>query len=202
MPESTAGTRLAPNSEPRRSTRFRFDRGSTGGPDLAPGRGSLLGSFGVWSGHGGDPRKAKGRPDRSAPKPAPAAERRTNDRHRVECLAWVGWKTWRRFHMSTALMIDLSRGGARIFLDAAPPGRRPLWIFIETPSRQTIVRARVLETETASNGQCAIRVVFDDPCPYTVFEVAVCGLASVDPKRRIASAPRIMAVPVRAELAG
>src|SRR5205807_882868 len=68
-----------------------------------------------------------------------------DDRHRVECVAWVGWKSWRRFHMTDALMIDLSRGGARVFVDAPPPTGRAVWVFIETPGLNAIVKARVLE---------------------------------------------------------
>jgi hypothetical protein len=156
---------------------FRFDAGTGRGSELAPGRGSLLRSFGVWS--GGPPLARKVTP----PKP-PVPERRADDRHRVECLAWVGWKTWRQFQMRDAVMIDLSRGGARIFLDEAPPAGRPVWVFIETPAGNTVVRGHVLELHALPSGQCVARLAFDEPCPYAMFEAAVCGLAPVRPTAR------------------
>ena len=163
---------------PRPSTRLRIDRGGSDS-EVAPGRGSLLRSFGVWAGADRPPAAAR-----------PVPERRAENRHRVECLAWVGWKSWRRFHMNDALMIDLSRGGARVFLDAAPPARRPIWVFIETPASHAVVKARVLAVEPTASGQFVARVAFVEPCPYAVFEAAVCGLAPVDPRTRAAAPAR------------
>ena len=198
MPRTTV--RTTPGDEPEAHTlkSYRVDRGNTGESDLAPGRRSLLRSFGFL---GNSPRPATPRDVRPAP------ERRGDDRHRVECLAWFGWKSWRRFHMLDALMIDLSRGGARIFLDSAPPTDRPVWVFIETPALNTIVKARVLEFQTTASGQCVVRVAFDEPCPYGVFEAAVCGLAPADPKSRTAPAtddapPAPAPAPVRKAAAG
>lgn len=168
----------------RPAPRLRIDRGGPRGSDQAPGRGSLLKSFGVWDGAAA--RGARARPGRPAAQP----ERRSAPRHRVECRAWVGWKTWRRFPMHDALMIDLSRGGARIFLDAPPPSDRPVWVFLETPGRNAVVRARVKDFTLTAGGQCAARVAFDELCPYAVFEAAVCGLAPADPRAR---APRAAA---------
>ena len=179
MMESTARTAktLSHVHAQRPSRAFRYDRGSAQGTDLAPGRGSLLRSFGVWDG------KAAARST-----PAPVSERRVEERLPVECHAWIGWKTWRQFHMNNALMIDLSRGGARVFLDAPPPAGRSIWVFIETPKLNSVVPARVLDVRPTKTGQCVARIAFDEPCPYGVFEAAVCGLAPVDPKRRRARA--------------
>jgi hypothetical protein len=164
--------------------RVRVDPGSAAG-DLAPGRGSLLRAFGGWG-----PRPA-------APEPQPRPERRAEPRHQhVECLARVGWRTWRGFAMNDAVLIDLSRGGARVFLDAPPPrGRvrmrtRAVWLFLETPGSKAVVKARVLDLRPTAQGQYVVRVGFDEPCPYALFEAAVCGLAPADPKARLAPAPR------------
>jgi hypothetical protein len=168
----------------RQGTRVRIDEGSASGDDLAPGRGSLLRAFSAWE-----------RPASPAP---PVTERRVEPRyHHVECLAWVGWKIWRGFRMNDALLINLSRGGARIFLDAKPPLGRPVWVFLETPGNAAIVKAEVREIETTPQGQCLARVGFLELCPYAVFEAAVCGLASADPRARIAAtAPRMPRVAV------
>ncbi len=181
MEPTVRSARSLSHATQRPSRAFRYDRGSECGSDLAPGRGSLLRSFGVWD------RKA---PARVVPQanPASVSERRLEDRLPVECHAWVGWKTWRRFQMNDALMIDLSRGGARVFLDAPPPTGRSIWVFIETPKLNSVVQARVLDVQSTRTGQCVARIAFDEPCPYGVFEAAVCGLAPVDPKRRLGRA--------------
>jgi hypothetical protein len=146
--------------------RVRIDAGS----DLEPGRGSLLGKLGRRS---------------ARVFVAPAPEQRLTPRHQVECFAWVGWKSWRRFHMNDALLVNLSRGGASIFLDVPPPHDRPVWVFLETPSRRSVVKARVRDVQMTARGQCAARVAFDEPCPYAFFEAAVCGLAAANPKLRL-----------------
>jgi hypothetical protein len=124
---------------------------------------------------------------------APAArERRSEMRHEVvECRAWLGWRIWRGFRAPDALIINISRGGAMVFLDEPPPERRPVWIFLETPELKAIIKAKTLEVRTTNSGQCAVRLAFDTPCPYSVFDAAVCGLPPADPKRRIHAEGRV-----------
>jgi len=115
-------------------------------------------------------------------------ERRAGPRYEpVECLAWVGWRTWRGFAMNDAVLVDLSRGGARVFLDQAPPRGRDVWIYLATPDHKAIVKARVLACETTPGGQCAARVAFAELCPYVLFEAAVCGLSTTNPNARLAA---------------
>ena len=152
---------------------MRVDAGFPMGRNLAEGRGSLLGEFHV----GAKTLKT---------------ERRSEPRHRhVECLAWVGWRVWRGFKMNDAVLIDLSRGGARVFLDSAPPQGRDVWLYLETPGEKAIIEARVCRAEATSKGQCTIRVEFRTVCPYALFEAAVCGLHAVNPKARLALAPHL-----------
>jgi PilZ domain len=171
-PHSPRDNPTAP--EPGRVRRIRVDTGRATGRDLAPGRGSFLGAF-----HVGE-------------KADPVLERRTEPRHHhVECLAWIGWRIWRGFRMNDAVLVDLSRGGARVFLDSTPPRGRDLWLFLETPGQKAVVKARVLAVESTAAGQCIMRVEFRDPCPYALFEAAVCGLHSTDPKTRPAHATKV-----------
>jgi hypothetical protein len=140
---------------------------------------SLLKAFGAW----GAAKQATAQEERrSAPR-----------HHHVECSASLGWKTWRGSRTSNAVLINISRGGARIFVDGPPPSDRPVWVSLETPAQRTIVKARVLQLRATSQGQCEVRVEFCDSCPYAFFEAAVCGLAAANPKRRLASGPRVPA---------
>ena len=154
------------------TTRVRVDAGGAP-PHLTPGRGSLLKAFGAWGA-------------KLVPKP-PGADRRKANRHDVDCHAWVGWKTWRRFHVKDALLVNIGRGGARVFLDAPPPTDRPLWIFLETGASHAVVKARVLDLRATAGGQCVARVAFHTPCPFVFFEAAVCGQHASDPKTRARS---------------
>jgi hypothetical protein len=160
--------------------RVRVDRGSGSGKDLAPGRGSLLGAFAFRD---------------SSTKRAPAfQERRSEPRHKtVECVAWVGWRVFRDFKMTNALVINISRSGAQIFLDAPPPHYRSVWVFLETPRDKKIVKARVHQFRKTAAGQCMAHIQFSEPCPYEFFEAAVCGQAASDPKTRAARVPNRMA---------
>jgi len=179
---ATLLTPADPQPSPRPRS-FRVDRGSARGSDIAPGRGSVLRVFGGWGGR-----------VRPAPAGPAADDRRAEVRHaEVECRAWVGWKGWRRFHMSNALVVNLSRGGALVFLDTPPPPGRDLWVYLESPAGKAVVKARAVEICTTAGGQCTARVAFREPCPFSVFEAAVCGLAAVHPGTRAARGRRVPA---------
>ena len=152
---------------------IRFDPAPSGHPSGRARSGSLLGLFRM----------------RGAVAPR---ERRAETRHEVEeCRAWLGWRIWRGFHAPDALIVNISRGGALVFLDEPPPDRKPVWLFLETPELKTIVKATPLEVRTTSSGQCAVRLAFDTPCPYGVFDAAVCGLPPADPRHRIPTQRRM-----------
>src|SRR5262249_49364010 len=127
MPEtpSAPGPHPSPAGPPR-APRVRVDPGSGRGADLAPGQRSLLRGVGA----GGRARGVTGALA-AARERERHCERRATPRAHVECLVWLGWKTWRRFRLNDALMINLSRGGARLFLDSAPPTDRPVWVFLQ-----------------------------------------------------------------------
>ena len=184
------GPNPGPGPDSPRSKSVRIDTGSAQGADIAPGRGSLLRAFGAW---GSRSDASSGLDARAAAVAAAVRDRRAAPRHeQIECLAWLGWKTWRRFHMNDALVINLSRGGAQIFVDAPPPNDRPVWVFLETPGQNMIVKARVVELRPTGQGQCAVRVEFTEPCSLAFFDAAVCGLAAANPKMRAASSMRVM----------
>jgi hypothetical protein len=174
MPETPNALTPTPTPTPRGGKCVRIDEGSARGSDIAPGRGSFLRAFGAWG-------RTTGR----------GKDRRAEVRHdEVECRAWVGWRRWRRFPMSHALVINLSRGGAQVFLDTPPPPGAALWVFLETPSQTAVVKGRAVEVSLTAAGQCSVRVAFDTPCPFALFEAAVCGLAPIHPRMRAETTPR------------
>ena len=168
IPDTTSTT-----TQPSR--RFRFDKGDRGKAEGGNVRASLLGDFGLFD------RKEEPRPRIAV------LERRSTERiHNLECKSWVGWKKFRGFSMNHSLLVDISRGGARIFIDKAPPPHQPVWIYLETPFKHASVRARVVVAEQTKQGQCMLRVEFEEHCPYDFFEAAVCGVAAANPKTRTA----------------
>jgi hypothetical protein len=155
---------------PLEQRRFRYDTTAPADQPTARAGGSLLGLF-----------RMRGE--------TATRERRSEARHEiVECRAWLGWKIWRGFRAPAALIVNISRGGALVFLDEPPTDHRPVWIFLETPQVRTIIKAKTLEVRTTNSGQCAVRLAFETPCPYSVFEAAVCGVSPADPKERIRAA--------------
>jgi hypothetical protein len=155
---------------PIQQRRFRYDTNAPVDRPSAQVGGSLLGLF-----------RLRGE--------TAARERRSEPRHEIaECRAWLGWKLWRGFRAPAALIVNISRGGALVFIDEPPAANRPVWIFLETPQVRTIIKAKALEVRTTNSGQCAVRLAFETPCPYCVFEAAVCGVSPADPKHRVRAA--------------
>jgi hypothetical protein len=87
--------------------------------------------------------------------------------------------------MTDALVINISRGGAQIFLDAPPPSHKPVWLFLETPRDRKIVKAEVQQIRATADGQCMVHVEFAEHCPYAFFEAAVCGQTASNPRNRM-----------------
>ena len=153
--------------KPIEKRKFRFDKVNKGDDVPRVECRSLLGLFRLWG-------------------EQPTPERRRSPRHEaVESQVWLGW--WRGapgFVASSAVIIDLSRGGAFIFLDIKPPKDQPVWISLGMPDPVDSVEARVVSIKVSRQGQCAVRLEFLEPCPYGFFEAAVCGLSPTDPRRR------------------
>ncbi len=123
--------------------------------------------------------------------PVQYLERRAEARYDVPtCCSWLGWRTWRGFKMRDSLIINISLGGALIFLDEVPPTRGKLWLYLETPRQKTVIPAKVCEIRQTRLGQAAVRLAFFRRCPYDIFEAAVCGLTPVDPRTRRGTEPR------------
>jgi hypothetical protein len=171
-PETRAARQPAPRATS--SLKIRLDNGISDGKDFKAGRGSLLGAFSSWAADGG----------LSKQKP-PSDERRRDPRlSGVECLARVGWRVWGRIKSTDALIINISRGGAQVFLDSRPPVRRSIWLFLENPSGARVAKARVIKLRELASGQVMAHVSFRKPCSFAFFEAAVCGQAASDPKTR------------------
>lgn len=117
-------------------------------------------------------------------------ERRTDARlvqPGFECR--VSWRQWLSAREQPVLIVNISRGGALIFLDEPPaPGRR-LSLTLETPRQRASVPARVLEVRRTRQGQATVRIGFRRSWPYELFEAAVCGLSPVGPRSRPRSRP-------------
>lgn len=92
---------------------------------------------------------------------------------------WLGW--WRgdrEFFAVTAKLINISRGGALLSVVGPPPENHGVWVCLGASEPTECVAGRVLEVTTLSRRECALRVVFDEPCPPGFFQSAVCGLAN------------------------
>ncbi len=125
---------------PIEKRRIRLDTVSTGSvAPRAEGR-SFLKLFRLW-GEGG----------------VPESERRRSARHAVvEAQVWLGWKRPEAgFRTHPAILINLSRGGAYVFLDERPPRDQAVWICLGMPQPINYVEGRVVAIRTLKLGQCA-----------------------------------------------
>ncbi len=133
-------TTMSCEPKPIAKRKLRFDKTTPGATGPCVESRSLLGLFRLWD-------------------VQPTPERRRLPRHEVvESQVWLGW--WRGesgFLTSSALIINLSRGGAMIFLDEQPPKDEPVWICMGMPDPVGFVEARVVATQLSEHGQCGAR---------------------------------------------
>ncbi|MDR3637094.1 MAG: PilZ domain-containing protein [Isosphaeraceae bacterium] len=102
----------------------------------------------------------------------------------------LGGRRWFSLWQKDVLIINISRGGALVFLDEPPPSGRKLWLELETARRKVIVPADVLQVRRTRLGHAAVRIAFSRRWPYDLFETAVCSLPPVAPRSRRSAGPR------------
>jgi hypothetical protein len=158
----------------RDGSRFRYDPGDAGAVNRGLGWSLALGLRPPGEPVAAGERRAEAR---LAPEPAAFV-------CRLVCQRW--FSSWRR----EALVVNISRGGALVFLDAPPPSGGAIVLELETPRRKATVPARVLEVRPTRQGQAAVRIAFSRGWPYELLESAVCSLAPVRPRRRRTTDPR------------
>ena len=91
---------------------------------------------------------------------------RSATRHRaVHREIWVAWWTNDEFGAVGGTLENISKGGAKIVLNARPPKNKPIWIYKEIDQNLTCVRAKIVGVLPAPHGSFAARFRFEVPCP-------------------------------------
>jgi hypothetical protein len=85
------------------------------------------------------------------------------------CVEWWAGDSIRR---TAGRMLDISRGGALVHTDVAPPLGQPVWLHVEAPARTDEVGARVVRLA----GPNAVGLSFANPCPYDLYLAATVGI--------------------------
>jgi hypothetical protein len=94
-------------------------------------------------------------------------------------VVWLGWwQAEQEFFALTARLVNISRGGALVLVQQAPPENHLIWICLGTPEPDECLAAKVLAVRTTRRGECALRLAFRDPCPSHFLEAVVCGRTS------------------------
>jgi hypothetical protein len=127
-----------PRIMPERGWKVRFDASQLGGAKdepAEPAERDVLPLFQAW--HGLEESRGE---RRRSPRYTPAEPR-----------AWVGW--WRRGHfvVNRAVIVNLSQGGALLFLAHQPPTVQPVWLCLGTAYPVESVQGRVLESNVTTN---------------------------------------------------
>ena len=108
------------------------------------------------------------------------AERRDAPRYLpAESQAWIGWWHGSRFVVTPSELINLSKGGALLFLNERPPMGQPIWLCLGAPHPLEYVQARVLDAfSSPESPDYRVRLDFHIPCPLSFFLAAGHRIAS------------------------
>jgi len=103
-----------------------------------------------------------------------ARERRQSPRYfPEETRAWIGWWHGSRFYVAQIDLVNLSKGGALIYLAERPPTSQPVWLCLGAPHPLEYVQARVLDAcPRLGSAEYRARVDFHTPCPLGFFLAA------------------------------
>ena len=157
-PVPTPGGRGARKPIPLSGWKIRFDSPPKGLIARRAETGDILALFRAW--HEVD-REGETLERRLAPRYTPATTR-----------AWLGWWNRGSFRVVNAEIINLSKGGALMQLEARPPSSQPVWLCLGTPYPIDFVQARVLGAEGKTDEPSFARLEFHTPCPPSFFLAA------------------------------
>jgi hypothetical protein len=112
-------------------------------------------------------------------------QERTQDRRRacryapVRELVFLGWWKAAEFHTVTAILKDVSMGGASLVFDSSPPDDSLVWISLYKVPPTEWVEATVVDVEQARGAwlfgrrSTQIRVKFFEDCSYELFKASL-----------------------------
>jgi hypothetical protein len=94
----------------------------------------------------------------------------------VDGRTWLGWwASESEFETIGSLIVNLSRGGARIRTPAPPEVGDEVWLKSAKPVPSDCVLGEVLEASPTGDGDYFVRVRFDEPCPDDFFDAVTLG---------------------------
>jgi PilZ domain len=107
----------------------------------------------------------------------PNRHRRANARHTpVELSAWLAWETERSVYRVPARLVDISRGGAAVELDAdVPPVQCLEFGLSESPADHVSLAATVVRIAAIPRGGHRIHLAFTAECPDALLKRAMFG---------------------------
>jgi hypothetical protein len=113
-------------------------------------------------------------------RPAQGRDRRSACRYTaVKYLVFLGWWRGDEFHTVTAVLKDVSLGGASILLDGPAPEDALVWLSLYQVPPTQWVEATVVEVHKVpsprwfSRKSTMIRIRFFENCSYDFFKVAI-----------------------------
>lgn len=103
-------------------------------------------------------------------------DRRDTQRYPVEQGAVrLGWYEGGQHRYASAVILDLSHGGARILADAEPPAAGSAWLRPHEDPVAEWCEIIVLQARRLRSGHFLVRLKFYAHCPYDIFKQAVVG---------------------------
>lgn len=110
-------------------------------------------------------------------RPRIARERRASCRYPAdERRALLGWWDGPTYRTTTALLLDISLGGAALSVDELPAVESVVWTCLQDPEPTTWGEAVVVGRKSTRRGPHLIRLTFQVGCPYDLFRAAIRGL--------------------------
>lgn len=93
----------------------------------------------------------------------------------LEYRSWLGWRDGDRFVAVAARLVDISRAGAAVVAEDAPPPDREIWFCLHSDDPATAVEGEVVGVGTGVRGRYLIRISFWEPCPDRLYKMAIHG---------------------------
>jgi hypothetical protein len=104
---------------------------------------------------------------------ATGAEQRHSIRHRSGIPSILGWQEEGVFRSTSAVLLDVSQGGAAIFVDEATPSGGTAHLRLTEGSMTDWVDVEIRSARRLKNAQAVVHLRFADGCAYSFFRAAI-----------------------------